>query len=50
MSGSLTFQSLVLTLQKFWADRGCIMEYPIDLEVGAGTMHPATFLRVTVTL
>ena len=46
MSGSLTFQSLVLTLQKFWADRGCIMEYPIDLEVGAGTMHPATFLRV----
>ncbi|HYM61062.1 MAG TPA: glycine--tRNA ligase subunit alpha [Thermoanaerobaculia bacterium] len=42
----LSFQSLVQTLQKFWADRGCLLEYPLDLEVGAGTMHPATFLRV----
>ena len=42
----LSFQSLILTLQKFWADRGCIIETPLDLEVGAGTMHPATFLRV----
>jgi glycyl-tRNA synthetase alpha chain len=42
----VTFQSLFLTLQKFWADRGCMIETPLDLEVGAGTMHPATFLRV----
>jgi glycyl-tRNA synthetase alpha chain len=42
----LSFQSLILSLQKFWADRGCLIEYPLDLEVGAGTMHPATFLRV----
>jgi glycyl-tRNA synthetase alpha chain len=41
-----TFQSLILTLQSFWAERGCMMEYPLDLEVGAGTMHPSTFLRV----
>jgi glycyl-tRNA synthetase alpha chain len=43
---SLSFQSIILELQKFWADRGCIVEYPMDLEVGAGTMHPSTFLRV----
>jgi glycyl-tRNA synthetase alpha chain len=42
----VTFQSLILTLQRFWAERGCMIETPIDLEVGAGTMHPATFLRV----
>jgi glycyl-tRNA synthetase alpha chain len=42
----VSFQSLFLTLQKFWADRGCMIETPLDLEVGAGTMHPATFLRV----
>jgi glycyl-tRNA synthetase alpha chain len=42
----VTFQSLILTLQRFWADRGCMIETPLDLEVGAGTMHPATFLRV----
>lgn len=42
----LTFQSLTMTLLHFWADRGCSLEYPMDLEVGAGTMHPATFLRV----
>ena len=42
----VTFQSLILTLQRFWADRGCVIEAPLDLEVGAGTMHPATFLRV----
>ncbi|HUP66156.1 MAG TPA: glycine--tRNA ligase subunit alpha [Thermoanaerobaculia bacterium] len=46
MPSGLTFQSLVLTLQKFWSDRGCLIEYPLDLEVGAGTMHPSTFLRV----
>ncbi len=42
----LSFQSIILTLQKFWADRGCLVEYPWDVEVGAGTMHPSTFLRV----
>ena len=42
----VTFQSLILTLQSYWAERGCMIEMPLDLEVGAGTMHPATFLRV----
>lgn len=42
----ITFQDLILRLQKFWAERGCMIEMPIDIEVGAGTMHPATFLRV----
>src|SRR5213083_1163663 len=42
----VTFQSLILTLQNFWAERGCLIEMPLDLEVGAGTMHPATYLRV----
>jgi glycyl-tRNA synthetase alpha chain len=41
-----TFQELILRLQKFWADRGCVLEQPYDLEVGAGTMAPETFLRV----
>lgn len=40
-----TFQGLVLALQQFWADRGCVILQPLDLEVGAGTFHPATFLR-----
>ena len=42
----ITFQDLILRLQNFWAARGCMIEMPIDIEVGAGTMHPATFLRV----
>jgi glycyl-tRNA synthetase alpha chain len=42
----MTFQSLILKLQNFWAERGCMVEAPLDLEVGAGTMHPATYLRV----
>ena len=41
-----TFQELILRLQTFWADRGCVLEQPYDLEVGAGTMAPETFLRV----
>jgi glycyl-tRNA synthetase alpha chain len=41
-----TFQRLILDLQKFWADRGCVLHQPYDIEVGAGTMHPETFLRV----
>jgi glycyl-tRNA synthetase alpha chain len=40
-----TFQSLILTLQRFWADRGCVVLQPFDMEVGAGTFHPATTLR-----
>ncbi|MDR2213370.1 MAG: glycine--tRNA ligase subunit alpha, partial [Pseudomonadales bacterium] len=40
-----TFQGLILTLQRFWAERGCVLMQPLDLEVGAGTFHPATFLR-----
>ena len=40
-----TFQDLILTLQQFWADKGCVLMQPYDLEVGAGTFHPATFLR-----
>ena len=42
----LTFQQLIFELQKYWSDRGCILQQPYDVEVGAGTMHPETFLRV----
>jgi glycyl-tRNA synthetase alpha chain len=42
----MTLQDLIATLQKFWADRGCLIHQPWDAEVGAGTMHPETFLRV----
>jgi glycyl-tRNA synthetase alpha chain len=41
-----TFQGLILRLQTFWAERGCVLQQPYDLEVGAGTMAPETFLRV----
>ena len=40
-----TFQGLILALQEFWAAQGCLILQPLDLEVGAGTFHPATFLR-----
>ena len=40
-----TFQGLIFALQQFWADKGCVVLQPLDLEVGAGTFHPATFLR-----
>jgi glycyl-tRNA synthetase alpha chain len=40
-----TFQNIIQTLSGYWADRGCALLQPIDLEVGAGTSHPATFLR-----
>lgn len=40
-----TFQELILRLQSFWADHGCVVLQPLDMEVGAGTFHPATFLR-----
>ncbi len=42
----MTFQELILALDKFWSDRGCVIQQPYDLEVGAGTFNPATFLRV----
>ncbi len=42
----ITFQALILRLQNFWAERGCVLQQPYDLEVGAGTMAPETFLRV----
>ena len=41
-----TFQDLILRLQTFWAERGCVLQQPYDVEVGAGTMAPETFLRV----
>src|SRR3954468_5841471 len=46
MSKPLTFQELIFTLQKFWAEQGCILQQPYDVEMGAGTMSPETFLRV----
>ena len=42
----LTFQDLILKLSHFWAKQGCVLQQPYDVEVGAGTMHPETFLRV----
>jgi glycyl-tRNA synthetase alpha chain len=45
-SNPLTFQELILRLQTFWAERGCVLQQPYDTEVGAGTMAPETFLRV----
>ncbi len=42
----LTFQELILRLSNFWAERGCVLQQPHDMEVGAGTMAPETFLRV----
>jgi glycyl-tRNA synthetase alpha chain len=42
----LTFQELILRLQTFWAERGCVLQQPYDIEVGAGTMAAETFLRV----
>ncbi len=40
-----TFQQIILALQSYWAENGCALLQPIDMEVGAGTSHPATFLR-----
>ena len=41
----MRFQDIIFTLHSFWAKRGCVMQQPYDMEVGAGTFHPATFLR-----
>ncbi len=42
----LTFQDLLLKLEEYWTKRDCVLQQPYDIEVGAGTMHPETFLRV----
>src|SRR5881398_316897 len=42
---SLSFQDLILTLNRYWAAQGCVLIQPLDTEVGAGTFHPATVLR-----
>jgi glycyl-tRNA synthetase alpha chain len=42
----LTLQDLILKLEEYWAHRDCVLQQPYDVEVGAGTMHPETFLRV----
>ena len=41
----MNFQDFITTLQQYWADQGCVLVQPLDMEVGAGTFHPATFLR-----
>ncbi|MDI9570722.1 MAG: glycine--tRNA ligase subunit alpha [Pseudomonadota bacterium] len=41
----MTFQELIFSLERYWADQGCVIQQPYDLEVGAGTFNPATFLR-----
>lgn len=45
MKKPLTFQQIILTLQNYWAERGCVVLQPYDMEMGAGTFHTATFLR-----
>ncbi len=45
MSSSPSFQEIILRLQHFWGDQGCVLLQPYDIEVGAGTFHTATFLR-----
>ena len=42
----MTLQDLIFKLSEFWATRGCLLQQPLDIELGAGTMHPETFLRV----
>jgi glycyl-tRNA synthetase alpha chain len=42
---TVNFQDFIRTLDRYWADQGCVLTAPLDLEVGAGTFHPATFLR-----
>ena len=45
LPASGTLQGLILTLQQFWGERGCVIAQPYDMPMGAGTFHPATFLR-----
>jgi glycyl-tRNA synthetase alpha chain len=42
---SLSFQDLILTLHRYWGAQGCVILQPYDMEMGAGTFHPATVLR-----
>ena len=42
----MSLQELIVTLSRFWVSKGCMLQQPLDIEVGAGTMHPETFLRV----
>ncbi|TNE61852.1 MAG: glycine--tRNA ligase subunit alpha [Alphaproteobacteria bacterium] len=44
-TGALPFQKMILTLQNYWAEQGCVILQPYDMEMGAGTFHPATTLR-----
>ncbi len=44
-AGPLSFQDLILALQRYWGERGCVLLQPYDMEMGAGTFHPATALR-----
>jgi len=44
--GVVDLQTLILSLSRYWSDAGCVVQQPYDLEIGAGTMHPETFLRV----
>ncbi len=46
---SMSFQDIILTLQHFWSERGCVILQPYDMEMGAGTFHPATTLRALGT-
>ncbi|MGB4209780.1 MAG: glycine--tRNA ligase subunit alpha, partial [Thermovirgaceae bacterium] len=41
----MNLQEIMMRLQKFWAEQGCVIQQPYDIEVGAGTMNPATTLR-----
>src|SRR3546814_2222306 len=45
MAADSSFQSLILTLHRFWSEQGCVILQPYDMQVGAGTFHPATTLR-----
>jgi len=45
LSPTKSFQGLILTLQNYWAAQGCVILQPYDMEMGAGTFHPATTLR-----
>lgn len=44
-AAALTFQELIMRLERFWADRGCLIAQPYDMEMGAGTFHPYTFFK-----
>ncbi len=45
MTKALSFQEIIFTLQKYWSNQGCVIMQPMDIEVGAGTLHPATVLK-----